>query len=273
MTQILRLVAVLVLLAMPALAQNRPAMDRLGAALRLDEIVDIMRREGLATADDLAVEMLGGPRREWSDALARIYDPARMIATVRSGMDEELGDDEADRISAFFSSELGARIIALELSAREAFMDEGIEQASNDTAMQLPETDPDRFALLEEFIGINNLVESNVVGAMNSNFAFFSGLAEGGMFGETLAEEDMLREIWSQEPEIRAETTVWLHSYLGLAYRPLSDEELQLYQDFSASDAGQAMNRALFTGFDRMFVHLSRALGLTLGRLARVEEL
>ncbi len=265
--------AMAVVCAAPVRAADQAAMDRLSSALQLEAIVEIMRREGLESSADLANEMLGGGGPEWLAALDRIYDKTRMLATVEEGMSATLDNEEAQRIAAFYSTDLGAEIIALELSARAAFMDESIEEASNEVALALPETDPDRFALVEEYIEVNNLIESNVVGGLNSNYAFFTGLADGGFFDGALTEDEMLAEIWAQEGEIRTETTMWLHSYAGLAYRPLTDEEMQIYIDFSRTDAGQAMNRALFAGFDQMFVDISRALGLTLGRMGGAEEL
>lgn len=273
MTQILRLTGLLLLLALPAQAQDSPAMSRMAEALRLDEIIDIMRQEGISSADELARDMLGSAGGDFEVQRDRIYDAKRMRATVLAGMDEVLGSAEAAAISDFFETELGARIIGLELSAREAFMDEDIEEASNEIARGLADDNPGRLALLDRFIEVNNLLESNVVGALNSNFAFYSGLVDGGAFAEPPAEEDMLAEIWGQEPEIRENTGLWLHSYLNLSYQPLSDEELEAYIAFSETDAGQAMNRALFEGFDVMFEQISRALGLTLGRLSGAQEL
>lgn len=273
MPTILRLSLILLLLALPAQAQDRAAITAMGQALRLTEIVDIMRREGLASADDLATNMLGGPTPAWRQALDLIYDPVRMEAMVLERMAPELTDDEAAQVTAFYTSELGARIAGLEITAREAIMDDGIEEVSNEVARALPETDADRFLLVQRFISANGLLESNVVGALNSNYAFYTGLADGGALGDGLSEQEMLNDIWGQEPEIRANTELWLQSYIALAYQPLTDEELQLYIDFSETRAGQAMNQALFAGFDSMFNQISRALGLTLGRLSGSEEL
>ena len=82
-----------------------------------------------------------------------------------------------------------------------------------------------------------------------------------------------MQQVWDQEAEIREDTVIWLFSYLTLAYQPLSDEELQLYIDFSSSQYGQALNRALFAGFDRMFAEISRALGFAAGQLSGAQEL
>jgi hypothetical protein len=91
--------------------------------------------------------------------------------------------------------------------------------------------------------------------------AFFQGLAEvGGGVGE-IPEEDMLADVWAQEPDIRAETEAWILPYLSLAYGPLSDDELAEYIGFSKTGPGQKLNHALFAAFDAVFSQISRDLG------------
>ena len=116
-------------------------------------------------------------------------------------------------------------------------------------------------------------MENNVVGAMNSNYAFYAGLADGGAFPEDLTEEEILTDVWSQEEMIREDTSEWLYSYLSLAYRPLTEEDLAAYVAFSETEAGGALNRALFASFDEMFVAQSLALGLSAARFMAAQEL
>lgn len=127
--------------------------------------------------------------------------------------------------------------------------------------MKLREADPARFGLLEEFVEVNDLIESNVMGAMNSNYAFYIGLMEGEAFGDGLTERDILADVWEQEAEIRADTEDWVYSYLALAYDPLTDEDIEAYIALSETEEGRALNRAMFAAFDELFVSISRRLG------------
>jgi len=99
------------------------------------------------------------------------------------------------------------------------------------------------------------------MGAMNSNYAFFLGLAEGGAFGGDMSEERILSDVWAQEPEIRISTTEWVYAFTLLAYQPLDDADLAIYTDFAETGPGQRINRALFEAFDGEFEAISRALG------------
>ena len=76
---------------------------------------------------------------------------------------------------AFFEGPLGRRVVELELSARRALLDEDVEAASR-TALEARRADDDPLLdRLEAFISVNDLIESNVVGALNSNIAFYRG--------------------------------------------------------------------------------------------------
>jgi hypothetical protein len=118
-----------------------------------------------------------------------------------------------------------------------------------------------RLDLLTAFIETNDLVERNVSGALNSNFAFYRGLSEGGAFEVEIPEELMLSEVWGQEPELRRDTIEWLYSFQLSAYSGLEDADIEAYTAFSATDAGTALNAALFAAFDTVFNQLSFELG------------
>lgn len=263
----------LTLLATISLAQDRVAVERLAKAVGVPEVLEIMRLEGLKSATELGESYLGGTDPGWLAEIEMIYSVPGLQERVLDGMATGIaGADPADT-AAFFETELGARIVGLEISAREAFLDPGVEAAAEDYAADLPETDPARHAMISEFIDVNDLLEANITGALNSNFIFLKSLYEATGADDGPSQSEMLNDIYSQEPEIRESTLTWLHAYLTLAYRPLSDDELEQYVEFSKSDAGRLLNRALFEGFDTMFNEVSRALGETLGRLSVADAL
>jgi hypothetical protein len=53
----------------------------------------------------------------------------------------------------------------------------------------------------------------------------------------------------------------------------LSDGDLEAYIAFSETDAGQALNAALFEAFDVVFTEASRALGEAVARHLTAEEI
>lgn len=251
-----------VFLALPLRAEAVAPIDRLIDALALHDILGIMREEGMGYGQQLRDEMFPGRGGvDWDNTVARIYEPDRMHEVMRSGLSAELVGADLDPLITFFTSPVGQRVVQLEVTARRAMLDDTIEEASRQALYDLRENDTGRLGQLDRFVTANDLVEWNVMGALNSNFAFYLGLVEGGAFPFEITEEQILADIWDQEPEIRLETEEWLYSYLLMAYDPLVDGDLEAYIALSLSPEGQALNRALFEAFDTLFWVVSRELG------------
>lgn len=269
------LAAALTLGAMPALAQDAPSADDLFDALGMPEIIRVMALEGESYGDDLAASMFPGrsDSAQWQQTVSVIYDPERMERDVRSAFAEELDGADIGPMLDFFASDLGQQIVTLEVSAREAMLDESVDEASRDMAASLIEAGGPRIELIDAFIAANDLIERNVVGGMNSNYAFYLGLSDGGGLQVPMSEEDLLRDVWSQEPQIRQDTTEWLYSFLLLAYQPLSDEDLAAYVAFSESAPGQELIKATFNAYNEMFDEISHGMGLAASRYVGGQEL
>lgn len=260
-------------IAMPLGAEETQGdVERLMAALQFGDVVEIMRDEGLDYADTLARDMLpGGATQAWTGAVATIYDADRMEATVRGHFVESFGDTETGGLIAFFTEGPGVEFIRLENSARRAMIDDGVEAAARDAARAAVAQPDARFAKIDAFVAANDLVEANVQGGMNASFQFYRGLAGGGAL--ELGEDDILRDVWEQEAEMREDTREWVFAFLLMAYGPMSDEDLDAYIALSQTPEGRALNRALFAAFDRMYGDISYALGLAVARNMRTQEL
>ncbi len=122
-----------------------------------------------------------------------------------------------------------------------------------------------RVAQLRRMIEAADLLEMNVAGALSGNLAFMTGMAETGAYG-AVPDDQILSDVWGQEEQVRADTSTWLYSYLGLAYSPLTEAEMESYIKFWQSPAGQRLNAALFAAFDRVFTGVSRQLGVAAAR-------
>lgn len=257
--------------AIPAVAQSATAEDLL-EAMDVKTVVQIMQTEGYDYADSLAADMLpGGATEAWKQTVKRIYDADRMEATVKAEFLVEFADHDVAPLMAFFVDGPGAQFIALENSARRAMMDEGVEEAAREVYKTQAANPDARYDLMEDFVQANGLIDANVEGAMNAAYQFYRGLANGGALDS--GEDDIIADVYETEPETRVDTREWVYGFLLMAYRPMSDADLQAYVDLSNTDAGRALNRALFAGFDRMYGDISYALGLAIARAMQTQEL
>lgn len=247
-----------------ALARTAPELHALFEDMGLYSIFEVMSAEGLAGAPDIEADMFPGQGGSaWPAVVASIYATDRMIADFEAALPQDRMTPEiVAELQAFYDTDLGARVAEGELAARQAFLDPDIEEAAGELARDRAAERHPRVELLTEFIAVNDLVEHNVTGALNSNFAFYRGLSDGGAFASDIPQELMLAEVWGQEGEIRRETTQWLLAYQTLAYEGLSDAELQTYIDLTATEAGQVLNAVLFRGFAEVFDAISYDLGV-----------
>ncbi|MGK7754969.1 MULTISPECIES: DUF2059 domain-containing protein [unclassified Roseovarius] len=261
-----------VLLTPGAASAQDSDRERLIDLMRIGDTVAVMRQEGLRYGAEIGAEMLPDiPKGDWERTISRIYDVEKMEAVITQGFEAALEGQELGPLVTFFESGLGEQIVELEISAREAFLDEETEVAAMDAYETARGDETELYRQVETIIADSDLVEYNVMGAMNANLMFYRGLADGGAID--LGESDMLADVWAQEPDIRAESEAWLGSFLMMAYRPLEAEELETYAELYRTPEGRVLNTAVFNAYDRMYDEISYLLGQAVAEQMRSEEL
>lgn len=276
---LLSLCLVMPVTAAPLLAQTqsvRPEIAALTQTLKIDALIAVMRTEGLANGKDMEADLFPGQGgAAWSVVVSRVYDAGRLHAIFDAALTKALQNDAATQqaMTDFFGTALGQKILALEIDARKTLLDDKATEAAAQLWTEAAAAKTPRVAQINHFAEVNDLVESNVMGALNGNLAFYRGMNDAGAFPQPMPEDDMLAEVWGQEADVRHDTTEWLFPFLMLAYQPLSDHELDQYIAFSETPAGQKANRAMFTAFDAMFVQVSKELGQSAGRLMAGQDI
>lgn len=261
--------------AAPEAAPEAASVEALADALLLPAIVDVMAREGQAYSEELARSLFGegAPPASWTEAVAAIYDPARMEAEVMADLAAAVEGTDVAAMVAFYAAEPGRTFAALEVSAREAMLDEDVEQAAKEAAAVALVDEEPRLDLLRRYAEAIDLFESNVAGALNASFAYYRGLLEGGAVDEGVTAEDILLDVMASEPQVRADTTEWIYSFLLMAYAPASDEDLEALIAFAGTEAGRDLNAALFRTFDALFEDVSQRLGLAAARVLTTQDI
>jgi hypothetical protein len=256
--------------------QVQPSVSQLIEVLKIRDVIGIMQQEGLKYGSDMEDELFPGEGGAvWTQGLALIYDRATMLGRFEASFGDKFADAAAEMaaVQEFFSADLGQQILALEVEARRSLMDEAVEDAAKARVEDMMAEGGPRFEALQKFSDTNDLIEMNIMGAMNSNLAFLQGMGEVGALSQDMTQDDMLADVWEQEPDIRAETEGWIFPYLALAYGPLSDDELAAYQAFCETAAGQKLNTALFEAFGEVFSAISRDLGRAAARQMMGEDI
>ena len=257
-------------------------VERIWQVMRLEGLMPVLRAEAVHDAEGMQAEgALPGPAgpagpSDWAGIVGRIHEPARMEALFRQGLAQALprADPQLiERALAFHASDLGRRVIGLEVSARQALLEPGVEEAARaDFADAIRAGEP-RALGIREVIRRADLIAPNLAGAMNAALAFSRGFAEGGGYDMPPTEREMAAAAWAQRDAIEAEAGAWLEAFLRLAYDPLTDAELARFADHAVSAEGQALSRVLFAGFDAVFDRTSYDMGLAAALQGRGEEL
>lgn len=239
---------------------EQQSVTRLATALRLEETIAILRDEGLANAAELDRQMLRGEGgAAWQVQVGLIYDQERMVRILSDALASGLAPSHRAAVIAYFETDPGKRILQLENEARELIADPDTESLAVATFQDRAGSDDPRAKAILRFIDINDLVTRNVEGALNAEYQFLRGLAEGR--GEAADDDDILADVWDGARDSEESIRTWITAYLHLAYQPISDADLESYIRFSETGAGQELNRVLFEGFDVLYRNLSYALG------------
>lgn len=249
--------------------QGEAAVLALSETLNIGPLFDVLHEEGKSYGKALEEDMFpGGGGPGWIATVEAIYDTATLRARFDAALVAELSSDSAavaDMV-AFFGSDRGQRILKLEIEARRALLDTAVEEGAQVTADKMRAARDPRVGQVTRLAEAGDLIEMNVAGALSGNLAFLQGMAQEGIYGEEVDQDQMMSDVWGQEEQIRADTTTWLYPFLLLAYEPLSDADLEAYIKFSESASGHRLNAALFTAFDTVFKQVSYDLGRAAGR-------
>lgn len=267
-----------VLTLVGVLATSRPVIAQqinqrtLSDTLRLSELAVLLQAEGMDYGNVINLDMLAGQGgRTWQLQVAAIYHPDRITRAVDQALSAGLSDLERRQVQMFFETSLGQRILTLEYEARTVMAQtETADRLIQDLSDRAHDGDP-RFVAVREFVRANDLIDLNVSGALNANYQFLASFARQS--GGTTAEKDILADVWADADRVEQNISDWVYAYLLLAYDPLTVEEIARYTEFTKTDAGQAMNRALFAGFETLYNDVNRDLGKAAAQALKTQDL
>ncbi len=258
----MRLIAAMLTLVFTAGAALANAdIDRLVDAMGVPGLIQAFASEGQDAGVAINNSFLNGQGGDvWGETVRRLYDPARLEAELRTAMQESLDGDVAAQALLFFESDLGEKVVDLEVQARQAMLNDDLEAA----AKSAPSATSDA---VSDFLIVRDLIERNTETAMAAQMAFFDGLAATSAGPGDAPDLEGLRD------SLRADTESWLRGYYALAQSPLSGDDVAIYTAFWDTDVGRALDNALFDAFSASYVALSYGLGQAAGRLLPQNEL
>ena len=241
-------------------------------ALQMDRVNEIIRVEGIRDAQGTGEAYLSANSVErFVDQAKSVYQLDSMEKDFKRLLTENLSTSDASEILLFYRRPIGKIASELEVSARVAISETEIEEMAKTKLEEAKALKNTRLDEIESVIKTLELVEQNLIGAYAAQFAFMYELSKLGVI--ELSRQEMIDIITNDEEKLKGEIFEWLMAFSHMAYAPMSDEQFSVYNDFSKSDLGIALNKALFSVYNEMAKDQSQSLANILGEFMKSEDL
>ena len=248
------------------------AISDLYDALQMDRVNEIIRVEGIRDAQGTGEAYLSANSvQRFVDQAKSVYQLDIMEKDFKRLLTENLSTSDANEILLFYRRPIGKIASELEVSARVAISETEIEEMAKTKLREATALKNTRLDEIESVIKTLELVEQNLIGAYAAQFAFMYELSKLGVL--ELSRQEMIDIITNDEEKLKGEILEWLMAFSHMAYAPMSDEEFSVYNDFSKSDLGIALNKALFSVYNEMAKDQSQSLANILGEFMKSEDL
>lgn len=257
-------------------AQSHAQFDALWDALKFEAMVDVIVIEGEDLAREMSTDMPAPAAREWDAFVSAIYTDAHFRDALYHNLYDALMRRDADLPSmvAFYTTDLGERLAQNDLDTRRAFLDDAVFDLAVE-AWGAIDPELERVTQINAFVEITDTIERNVTAVMNSEIAYWNGMAQS--FAEIDADippfdqTEILREIWSREPDIRAFQSEWIYAFLSTTFAMLSSQDIETFLTFSDSAAGRQLNAAMYEAFNVVYDDMSRVMGAQIGQISAMD--
>ena len=268
----LRLVRNFLIISLCASYGKADVISDLYDALHMDRINEIIRLEGIQDAEGTGEAYLPPNSVDRFVAQAKsVYQLEAMERDFKRLLTQNLSIPDANKILLFYQKPLGKVASELEVSARIAISDAHIEEMAKIKLKEAVKSKNKRLDEIESVIRTLELVEQNLIGAYAAQFAFMYELSKLGVI--ELSKQEMIELITNDEEKLKSEILEWLMAFSHMAYMPMSDKEFSDYSDFSKSELGIALNKALFSVYNEMAKDQSQRLASILGEFMKSEDL
>lgn len=209
----------------------------------------------------------------WTQAAREVFVHEEIFDTLVTRMTGQLSDAEVNDILAFLASDVGRTVTKMEIEAQDPSIADGVDLAGAQIAADLKQKAPERIAAYQNMLDAIDAVESGVTTALNMNFAVLSGMAASGRMSYQMSEAEILALIAAQEDMIREQVRTSAMENAAFTYRDLTDDDLEAYVGFLASDVGRKLYSVMNSAADDIMAERGRAFGKRMLDLQQTQEL
>lgn len=253
-----------------AAKSNAEKLDRLFQLMRVEEVLRGFPEALLQGMDEnpgaWGTDM---PREAVKQAAERHFNATVMANGMRLLMTGTMTPADLDAAIQFYSTDLGRRIVALEVAAAAPELADTVEKEGARIYGDLQDRDSPRIGQIRRMIEAMSLIDWGMAMVMNMSFAMFSAVYAGPEAEGGLSEEQILTMINASMGGLRGELTAVMNAESAFTYRDLSDEEFERYVMFLETREGLALAKASLDAIREVMINRSRAFGDELRVLMR----
>lgn len=227
----------------PVLAtEQAPTMStrELMQATALDQIFTTFA-DTIATSPELQGVPMPPPfLAAWKDTAYETLDADILHAQLEAALDGKLTDAENAEVAAYFRSDFGKRITALEIEIQTLSAEEQL--AARDAGVAILEDIPDDATRRKQIDEIMTLVSADVARAMlgEAMRAMLVSMSLSGASGDIeVPWEEIDRQLDDLLPGFEREMLLTQRALMAYAYDSLTDDEVETYLKFLRTDASQ----------------------------------
>ncbi len=211
-------------------AENLPRLEEFLEVTGFDVALDSIRLSA-----DTAPQMLGLETQafgsEWSRLVKEVFAPEILHDMALEILDNTLSDELLSHATAFYNSDLGKRLVAVE-NKSHMVEEDGLKSESGDQIIEgLTGIESPRIAILQRLNGASDVEDSSVNAIQEVQVRFLMAAAAAGVIDLQMDEPDLREAMKGQQEEMRTSIRASALANAAYTYQAFSDSEVAAYAE------------------------------------------
>lgn len=211
-------------------AENLPRLEEFLEVTGFDVALDSIRLSA-----DTAPQMLGLETQafgsEWSRLVKEVFAPEILHDMALEILDNTLNDELLSHATAFYNSDLGKRLVAVE-NKSHMVEEDGLKSESGDQIIEgLTGIESPRIAILQRLNGASDVEDSSVNAIQEVQVRFLMAAAAAGVIDLQMDEPDLREAMKGQQGEMRTSIRANALANAAYTYQAFSDSEVAAYAE------------------------------------------
>jgi hypothetical protein len=252
-------------LALPARAGDPARVEAFFAVTGFDVAIDGLQVNAMA-GPGLVGDVPATFGQQYADLAREVFDPAMMRKRGVDLVAQVMSDDLLNAGAAFYASDLGQRLVAVENESQLANDDEKYSQGQA-ILEKLVKDDPARVQIFRDIDASLGSDEMTIRALTEVQVRFTMAAQLAGVIDGNMSEDELRQSIEEQMRAAQPQMQIYGLMDMAYTYRDISDADMQAYADELASDAMRQIYSVMNATQYQIMIERYQVLGSRLGEL------